>query len=268
MEWQKRNGVRKTIEGLMTGLFCGISIISVILAGGMVFWVLKSGLPAWNTEFLFSKGSVLKGKTGLLEYLWNTVRLLLVTLPLSGGIGVMTAVYLCEYVKKEKIKQIICIAIEILSGIPSIVFGLFGMVLFGEIMNLGYSILSGAFTLTIMILPIMITNSQEALQMVPKEYRLGALALGAGKWQMVRMMLLPGARSGILAGFTLATGKILGEAAVLLFTAGSRGSLAVAVYMYAGKGRITEACGAALLLLSFVFLLHLLQQSIKEKQKT
>ncbi len=267
MNWLKKKKIRSNMERLITGVLLGISMLSIILAAGIFFWLLKNGLSVLGIEFLLDKTSVLEGKSGIREYLWNTVSILILTLSLTGCIGVMTAVYLCEYVKREKVKQAICIAIEVLSGIPSIVFGMFGMVFFGEIMNLGYSILNGALTLTIMILPIMITNTQEALLAVPSEYRLGALALGAGKWQMVWSILLPEAVNGIWSGVTLSAGKVLGEAAALLFTAGSKGSLAVGIYMFIGKGRLKEASGTALILLGLVFILHLLQQYIKEKQR-
>lgn len=238
-----------------------------MLAGGIVFWLVKNGLPMLNVEFLMESSSILKEQIGLREYLGNTVMLLLTTLFLGGGVGIITAVYLCEYVEKEKVKRAIYLAIEVLAGIPSIVFGLFGMVFFGEIMGLGYSLLCGAFTLTIMILPIVIANTQEALNMVPKEYRTGALALGAGKWQMIQTILLPGAVAGIGAGLTLSAGKILGETAALLFTAGSKGSLAVAIYMLIGKGMVKEAAGTALVLMGGILLLKLLQQYIKEYQQ-
>ncbi len=267
MGLQRKNRIKSKKEMLCRVFLFGISMISVILFGGMVFWLLKNGISVWSLNFVLSKTSVIKGNTGLWEYLVNTICLLLFTLLLAGGMGIMAAVYLCEYVENQKTIPYIHFAIEILTGIPSIVFGLFGMVFFGEVLGLGYSLISGILTLTIMILPIMIENTKEVLQTVPKEYKMGALALGAGKWYMIRTILLPEACSGIATGLTLSAGKILGESAALLFTAGSKGSLAIAIYMLLGKGRFKEAYGAALLLVFLMLFLNLFLQYMREKQK-
>ena len=267
MELQKADKKKKITERLFIWCLFGITILSAVLFAWIIFWLLKSGIPALNTEFLVTKTSVIEGNIGIREYLFNTWCILLSTLVLAGMMGIMSAVYLCEYGKNQEILKKVHFAIEILAGIPSIVFGLFGMVFFGEVMKLGYSLFTGSLTLAIMVLPIMIKSTKTAIEEVPNSYKLGALSLGAGKWYMVRTILLPQAFSGIAAGFTLSAGKILGESAALLFTAGSKGSLSVAIYLFLSKGWMKEAYAAALLLLGMMFILNLLLQVFREREK-
>jgi len=267
MYLQRKDRRKAKKEMLLQGILFGITMVSVTIFGGIVFWLLKSGLSTLNLNFIITETNVMTGNTGIWEYLVNTVFLLFFSLLFSGSMGIMTAVYLCEYAENERIAGYISFAIEILTGIPSIVFGLFGMVFFGEVLKLGYSLLSGTLTLTIMVLPILIENAKEALQAVPKEYKASALALGAGKWSVIQTILLPEACSGILAGFTLAAGKILGESAALIFTAGSRGSLAIAIYRFLGKGQLEAAYGTSLVLLAILVLMNLLLQWIREGYK-
>lgn len=242
-------------KAVWMGLFL-VSMISVCIFAGITLFLLRYGLKGIGA---------LKKSTELWEYFFNTAGLLILTLPSAAVMGIFGAVYLCEYVKNTKTAERLEFAVEILTGIPSIVFGLFGMVFFGEILHLGYSLLTGSMTLLIMLLPIMIENTKEILQRVPGEYRLGALGLGAGKWQMIRTILLPQSVSGIAAGLTLAAGKVLGESAALLFTAGSKGSLAVAMYRLVGKGKFEEACAVALLLFFIQLFLNLLLQYWRER---
>lgn len=267
MNLRKADKKKRVIERIFTGLLFGISMLSVVLFAGMIFWLLKSGFPALSTEFLITKTSVTEGRIGIREYLLNTWGILLSTLLLAGIMGIMTAIYLCEYGKEQKMIQRIQFAIEILAGMPSIVFGLFGMVFFGEIMKLGYSLFTGSLTLTIMVLPVVINTIKIAIEEVPKSYKMDALSLGAGKWYIVQTILLPEAVSGIAAGLTLAAGKILGESAALLFTAGSKGSLAVAIYLFLSKGWMEEAYATALLLLGIMFGFNLLLQMFMERKR-
>ncbi len=265
MNLRQKNTRQNRKEAIITGLLFLISMVSVVIFLGIAFYLIRNGVSDLSIRFIATKTSVLKGSIGIWEYLVNTILLLVITLPVAGIIGVFSAVYLCEYVNDEKTVERIHFAIEILTGIPSIVFGLFGMVFFGEFLHMGYSLLTGVLTLTIMILPIMIENTKEILQTVPKEHRMGALGLGAGKWHMIRTILLPESISGIAAGLTLSAGKILGESAALLFTAGSKGSLAVALYMMVGKGQFQEAYSVALVLLLIIVLLNLGLQYIRDK---
>ncbi len=267
----KRNSKKQVFskgvkEFLELGLLFFSTILSLALFGGIAFFLIKNGLSALNILFFTSKVEVLKGQYGIWEYLINTIGLLFLTVPLAGILGVLGAVYLFEYARDGKIVQIIHLAIEILAGVPSIVFGLFGMVFFGEVLHMGYSLLTGSLTLTLMVLPVIIENTKEILQTIPKAYRQGALGLGAQKWQLVSTILLPGAVPGIATGITLSIGKILGESAALLFTAGSKGSLSVALYMMLGKGKMKESYSIALVLLLFMVFLNLLVQYIKEKR--
>lgn len=200
----------------------------------------------------------------------------MITLLIATPIGVGSAIYLNEYAKPGKIVRAIEFTTEILSGIPSIIFGLFGMVFFGTTLDLGYSILTGAFTLTLMVLPLITRNTQEALKTVPESYRSGALGMGATKWYMIRTILLPSAMPGIITGIILAVGRIVGESAALLFTAGSGyllpktaagffdkifqsgGTLTIQLYLCMQKAQYDEAFGIALVLLVFVLGINML----------
>ena len=196
-------------------------------------------------------------------------------------VGVGAAVYLNEYAKPGRFVTIIEFATEVLSGIPSIIFGLFGMMFFGETLGLGYSILTGALTLILMVLPLVIRNTQEALKTVPDGYRSGAIGLGAGKWYMIRTILIPSAMPGIITGAILAIGRIVGESAALLFTAGSAkllpksflgifdkifqsgGTLTIQLYLSAtSEGDFESAFGIALVLLVIVFFINILTKML------
>ena len=197
------------------------AILSVVLLIGIIVYVFVKGIRSVNWEFLTSVTSVLKGTTGIAGNIVNTLYIIIVTMLIATPIGVGTAVYLNEYAKPGKLVSMIEFATETLAGIPSIIFGLFGMMFFGQTLHLKYSILTGSFTLTLMVLPLITRNTQEALKTVPDSYRSGAIGLGAGKWHMIRTILLPSAMPGIITGVILAIGRIVGESAALLFTAGS-----------------------------------------------
>ncbi|HOO27286.1 MAG TPA: phosphate ABC transporter permease PstA, partial [Lachnospiraceae bacterium] len=193
------------------------------------------------------------------------------------------AIYLNEYARPGRFVRIIEFTTETLSGIPSIIFGLFGMIFFGSVFGLDYSLLTGAFTMTIMILPLITRNTQEALKTVPDTYRSGALGIGATKWYMIRTIMLPSAMPGIVTGVILAIGRIVGESAALLFTAGSGfllpksglgllekvtqpgGTLTIQLYLCMSKAQYDEAFGIALILLIIVLIINFLTKySVKK----
>lgn len=255
------------------------ALLSVLLLLGILAYVFYKGIGCVNWRFLTSVPSALKGTSGIAGNLVNTVYIVVLTLLIAIPIGIGSAVYLNEYAKPGRIVRLIEFTTEILSGIPSIIFGLFGMVFFGNVMGLGYSILTGALTLAIMVLPLITRNTQEALKTVPESYRSGALGIGATKWYMIRTILLPSAMPGILTGIILAVGRIIGESAALLFTAGSGyllpsaaagfkgwlhkilesgGSLTVQLYLSMSKAQYETAFGIAVVLLIVVFMINLL----------
>ena len=199
-------------------------------------------------------------------------------------IGIGAAIYLNEYAKPGKLVSAIEFATETLSGIPSIIFGLFGMMFFGETLGLGYSILTGSLTLILMVLPLITRNTQEALKTVPDGYRNGAIGLGAGKWYMIRTILIPSAMPGIITGVILAIGRIVGESAALLFTAGSAkllpksflgifdkifqsgGTLTIQLYLSAtSEGDFYSAFGIAVVLLVIVFAINLITKKLTRR---
>ena len=194
--------------------------ISMLLLLGIVFYTFAKGISSISWEFLTTVPSAINGTFGIAGNLLNTLYIVVITLLIATPIGVGSAIYLNEYARPGKIVRTIEFTTEILSGIPSIIFGLFGMVFFGTTLGFGYSILTGALTLTLMVLPLITRNTQEALKTVPASYRSGALGMGATKWYMIRTVLLPSAMPGIITGIILAVGRIVGESAALLFTAG------------------------------------------------
>lgn len=184
-------------------------------------YVFIRGLPQLSWQFLSTVQSARKGTFGILGNIVNTLYIIVITLIIAAPVGIGSAIYLNEYAKPGRLVRTIEFTTEILSGIPSIIFGLFGMVFFGTTLKLGYSVLTGSFTLTLMVLPLITRSTQEALKTVPDSYRFGALGIGATKWYMIRTILLPSAAPGILTGIILSIGRIVGESAALLFTAGS-----------------------------------------------
>jgi phosphate transport system permease protein len=245
-------------------------IICLILLG-LIGYILYRGLPHISLEFLTSKPSLIRETVGILPNILNTLYIIIITLVIVLPIGVGAAIYLNEYAENKKIVRIIELATETLSGIPSIIYGLVGMLIFVQFFSLGTSLLAGSLTLVIMTLPTVIRTTQESLKTVPQGYREGSLALGAGKWYMIRTVVLPSAIDGIVTGCILSIGRIVGESAALLFTAGmanevlglvdavkpgnAGSSLTVALYMYAkerGEFKIAFAIAAILLVLTFV----------------
>ena len=251
-------------------MYLSAGIVCLILLG-LIGYILYRGLPHISIEFLTSEPSLIRETVGILPNILNTIYIILITLVIVLPIGVGAAIYLNEYEVNKKVVRIIELATETLSGIPSIIYGLVGMLIFVQFFSLGTSLLAGSLTLVIMTLPTVIRTTQESLKTVPNGYREGSLALGAGKWYMIRTVVLPSAIDGIVTGCILSIGRIVGESAALLFTAGmanevlgivdavkpgnAGSSLTVALYMYAkerGEFEIAFAIAAILLVLTFV----------------
>ena len=249
-------------------------IASTTLTAALVLflfgYVLINGIPNITWEFLSTKPSYLTERIGILPDILNTVYIVLATLIVVLPLGVGAAIYLTEYAKNKKIAAMIEYAAETLSGIPSIIYGLVGMLLFSN--NFGTSLLAGALTLVIMNLPTVMRTTQESLKTVPQSYREGAFGLGAGKWRVIRTVVLPGCVDGIITGCILSVGRILGESAALLFTAGfahalngiftgltSPGAtLTVALYVYAKEeGEFGVAFSIAAILMVLTLLINL-----------
>ncbi len=217
---------RKTLgEAVLSAAIHASALISVLLLLGIVGYVFYRGFGSLDRGFFTTVTSGLKGTTGIAGNIVNTFYMVAITLLIATPVGVGAAIYLNEYAKPGRLVNAVEFATEILSGIPSVIFGLFGYIFFGEVLGLGYSLLNGAFTLSLMVLPLIVRNTQEALRTVPDSYRSGSLGMGAAKWYMIRTVLLPGAAPGILTGVILAVGRIVGESAALLFTAGSARTL-------------------------------------------
>ena len=240
--------------------------ITAALTAYIVGYVLIQGIPNLSWEFLSTKPSYLADTIGILPDILNTVYIVIATLVVVIPLGVGAAVYLTEYASNQKVVGIIEYAAEALSGIPSIIYGLVGMLMFSN--NFGTCLLAGALTLAIMNLPTIMRNTQESLKTVPQSYREGAFGLGAGKWRVIRTVVLPNCLDGVVTGCILSVGRILGESAALLFTAGfahslngffeglssAGATLTVALYVYAkeqGEFGVAFAIAAILMVLAF-----------------
>ena len=274
---------RKMKDNLVLGLIYLAAFFSVILLLVIILYVFIKGLPSINWGFLTTVTSALKGTTGIAGNIVNTLYIVVLTLLFATPIGIGSAIYLNEYAKPGKIVRLIEFTTETLSGIPSIIFGLFGMEFFGTALGLGYSILTGALTLTLMVLPLITRNTQEALKTVPDSYRSGAVGMGATKWYMIRTILLPSAMPGIITGVILAVGRIVGESAALLFTAGSGyllpkagaglfhkilesgGTLTIQLYLSMSKAQYDVAFGIAVVLLCVVLVINFLTKFLAKK---
>lgn len=273
----------RILDIFMYGLIYLCAGISVLLVAGIIVYVFYRGISRVNWEFLTTTTSVLKGTVGIAGNILNTIYIIVLTMLIATPVGVGAAIYLNEYAKPGKLVKIIELATETLSGIPSIIFGMFGMMFFGTTLGLDYSILTGTFTLTLMVLPLVTRNTQEALKTVPNSYRQGAVGLGAGKWYTIRTILLPSAMPGIITGVILAIGRIVGESAALLYTAGSGyllpatakgyldkifqsgGTLTIQLYLSASKGEFDVAFGIALVLLVIVLAVNMATKFIAKR---
>lgn len=264
------NKKRKLYITSMRVLMITATALTVALVLFIVGYVLVNGIPNITWELLSTKPSYLNDRVGILPDILNTIYIVIATLIVVLPLGVGAAIYLTEYAKNKKIVAAIEYAAETLSGIPSIIYGLVGMLIFAN--NFGTSLLAGALTLVIMNLPTIMRTTQESLKTVPQSYREGAFGLGAGKWRVIRTVVLPGCVDGIITGCILSVGRILGESAALLFTAGiahnlndiitgilSPGStLTVALYVYAKEeGEFGVAFAIAAILLILTLLLNL-----------
>lgn len=264
------NRKRKTYIASMRGLMIVSTIITVALALFILIYVFAKGIPNINWELLSTKPSYSADRIGILPDILNTIYILLATLLIVIPLGVGAAIYLTEYAKNKKIVAIIEYAAETLSGIPSIIYGLVGMLLFSN--NFGTSLIAGSLTLVIMNLPTIMRTTQESLKTVPQSYREGAFGLGAGKWRVIRTVVLPGCVDGVITGCILSAGRIIGESAALLFTAGfahaihgvlsglaSPGAtLTVALYVYAKEeGEFGIAFAIAVILMILILLINL-----------
>ena len=261
------NKKRKIYIGFMRTAMIVCTALTAALVLFLMGYVLINGIPNISWELLTTKPSYLTERIGILPDILNTVYIVLATLVIVLPLGVGAAIYLTEYAKNKRIVAMIEYAAETLSGIPSIIYGLVGMLLFSN--NFGTSLLAGALTLVIMNLPTVMRTTQESLKTVPQSYREGAFGLGAGKWRVIRTVVLPGCVDGVITGCILSVGRILGESAALLFTAGfahalngiftgltSPGAtLTVALYVYAkeeGEFGVAFAIAAILMILTLL----------------
>ena len=254
----------------MAFMYAATTIILLFLAF-LIGYILFRGLPNITIQFLTSKPSLVRETIGILPNILNTVYVILMTIIVVLPIGIGSAVYLNEYAKNKRLVGLIELATETLAGIPSIIYGLVGMLIFVRFFSFGTSLVAGAMTLAIMTLPTIIRTVQESLKTVPDSYREGALGLGSGKWHMIRTVILPSSIDGIVTGCILSIGRIVGESAALLFTAGmaneiigflsaplpnnAGSTLTVALYMYAkerGEFNIAFAIAAILFILTFI----------------
>ncbi|RKD33856.1 phosphate ABC transporter permease PstA [Lacrimispora algidixylanolytica] len=278
--YNKRSRISDSVLLVLIYLCASISILVLV---GIMGYVFVRGIPAISLTFLTSVPSTIKGTFGIIGNIVNTLYIIVITLLIATPLGVGAAIYLNEYAKGGKIVRIIEFTTETLAGIPSIIFGLFGYVFFGITLGLGYSILTGALTLAIMVLPLITRTTQEALKTVPVSYRSGALGIGATKWYMIRTILLPSAMPGIVTGIILAIGRIVGESAALLFTAGSGyllpkdffgkvfesgGTLTIQLYLCMQKAKYSEAFGIAVVLLVIVLAINGLAKFLSHKFNT
>ena len=225
MEQQTLSGSRRAYDRVLRFLLALSAVLTCALLLFIIGYIFVKGLPHVTWELLSSKPSYIRDSIGILPNLVNTVFLVVVTLLITLPLGVGAAVYLTEYAQNRRLVSAIEFATETLTGIPSIIFGLVGMLFFCNFLSLGKSLLAGSLTLVIMTLPTIIRTTQESLKTVPQSYREGALGLGAGKWHMIRTLVLPSSIDGIVTGCILAVGRIVGESAALLFTAGMGMSL-------------------------------------------
>ena len=268
----------KVLMGVSLAITCGLVIFLVV-------YVMYKGLPNITWELLSTKPSYLSDRIGILPDILNTVYVIVVTLIVVIPLGVGAAVYLTEYARNKKVVAVIEFAAETLSGIPSIIYGLVGMLFFCQFLGFKSSLIAGALTLVIMNLPTIMRTTQESLKTVPQSYREGAFGLGAGKWRVIKTVVLPECVDGVITGCILSVGRIVGESAALLFTAGcahalngffeglssSGATLTVALYVYAkeqGEFKVAFAIATILMILTFVINLaaSIVGKSLKKRR--
>lgn len=271
-----RKNMDRLLRGLM-GLCSGITCLVLLMIIG---YILYRGIPSLTWNLLSTEPNNLTGNIGILPNILNTLYIIFVAMIIVLPLGVGAAIYLTEYSTSRKLTNLISFAAEILTGIPSILFGLVGMLIFIQIGDLKQGILAGALTLVLMVLPTIISNTRESLLTVPRSYREGTLALGSGKWHMIRTVVLPSALDGIITGCILSVGRITSESAALLFTAGfglkmigfvqalqsSSATLTVALYIYASeRGAYDIAFAIAIVLMALTLALNLIASKTAKK---
>ncbi len=264
---------RRAWGGAMKGLMVLCAVLTCALAAFLILYVLAKGIPNLSWKLLTTKPSYLEETIGILPDIISTVCMVLTTLAVVLPLGVCAAVYLTEYAANKKVVAVIEYAAETLSGIPSIIYGLVGMMFFCQFLGMKKSILAGALTLVNKNLPTIMRTTQESLKTVPQSYREGAFGLGAGKWRTIRTVVLPGCVDGVVTGCILSVGRILGETAALLYTAGfahalygslgetlenAGATLSVALYVYAKEqGEFDVAFAIAAILMALALLINL-----------
>ena len=270
--------VMRTLLWLCAAVTCGLLLFLLV-------YIFYRGIPYLSWEFLTTKESVLKGTNGILPAILNTVYVVLVTLVICLPLGVGAAVYLTEYARSRRLVRLLEFATETLSGIPSIIYALVGLLIFSQFLGLQKTLLAASLTLAVMNLPTIIRTTQESLKTVPQSYREGALGLGAGKWRMIRTVVLPGSIDGIVTGCILAVGRIVGESAVLLYIAGmgtalnnfftakgffgsSGSTLTVMLYVYAKeRSDFDLAFAVAVILMGITLVINLTTTMVAKKLK-
>ena len=267
MDMEKLSGARKLYDKTLRCLLYLCAFLTCALLVFMIGYIFYRGLPHVTWNLISTKPSYLSDNIGILPDILNTLYIVIATLVIVLPLGVGAAIYLTEYARNRKLVTVIEFTTETLTGIPSIIYGLVGMLIFTPL--LGKSLLAGALTLVIMTLPTIVRTTQESLKTVPASYREGALGLGSGKWHMIRTIVLPCSIDGIVTGCILAIGRIVGESAALLFTAGfahalngfftgltsSGATLTVALYVYAkeqGEFEVAFAIAAILMILTLI----------------
>ena len=270
---EKHSKSRKAKEAVVKFFMYAAAAIIILTLASLIGYIVYRGVPKLTWELVSSKPSLIRERAGILPNILNTLYIIIMTLIFALPLGVGAAIYLNEYAKNKRLVRAIELAAETLSGIPSVIYGLAGMLIFVQFFSLGTSLIAGALTLVIMTLPTIIRTVQESLKTVPDSYREGALALGSGKWRMIRTVVLPSASDGIVTGCILSVGRIVGESAALLFTAGmaneiinffeaplpgnAGSTLTVSLYMYAKeRGDFDTAFSIALILLVLTFLIN------------
>ena len=271
-EIEKRSAKRRAYDVFFRTIVYLSAAVTVGLLVVLIGYVMVRGLPHVTWQLLSTAPSAIKGTIGILPNILNTLYIILFTLLIALPLGVGAAVYLTEYATNKRLIAVVEFATETLAGIPSIIYGLVGMLFFAQMLGFKTSLLSGGCTLVVMILPTIIRTTQESLKTVPQSYREGALGLGATKWHMIRTIVLPSSLNGIITGCILAIGRIVGESAALLFTAGvgtvvadniikafsrSGGTLSVALYMYVSeRGEFDIGFAIAAILMLLVLLIN------------
>lgn len=280
MTEQKLSARRRGYAAVMKLLMAAATLLTGALVLFLIIYVLAKGLPNLSWQLVSKAPSYLKGTIGILPDILSTLYIVAATIVIVVPLGVGAAIYLTEYAAGSKIVAVIEYAAETLSGIPSIIYGLVGMLFFCQFFKMQTSLLAGALTLVIMNLPTVMRTTQESLKTVPQSYREGAFGLGAGKWRVIRTVVLPGCVDGVITGCILSVGRILGESAALLFTAGfghvindfftaitnAGSTLTVALYFYAKEdGEFGVAFAIASILMVMALLLNLAAELVSRR---